>query len=112
MTFTSSIPKTLVTFKQLTDAEDYLQFFGIPYDQDFVNINRLHILKYFARLLTQVDAAFPDIADAERLAKYNIALTEAYEVFKTSSPLETKLFKVFKDKPKNVVMLEDIGIED
>ena len=112
MTFTASIPKTLVTFKQLTDAEDYLQFFGIPYDQGFVNINRLHILKYFAKLLTEVDAAFPDLTDAERLEKYNIALTEAYEVFKTSSPLETKLFKVFKDKPKNIVLLEDVSIED
>lgn len=112
MTITASTPKTLVTFKQLTDAEDYLQFFGIPYDQNFVNINRLHILKYFAQLLTEVDAAFPDITDAERLEKYNIALEEAYEVFKTSSPLETKLFKVFKDKPKNIVLLQDIGVED
>jgi nitrogenase-stabilizing/protective protein len=112
MTFTPSTPKTLVTFKQLTDAEDYLQFFGIPYDQEFVNINRLHILKYFAQLLTEVDAAFPEITDAERLEKYNIALEEAYEVFKTSSPLETKLFKVFKDKPKNIVLLQDVGVED
>jgi nitrogenase-stabilizing/protective protein len=112
MTFTPSTPKTLVTFKQLTDAEDYLQFFGIPYDQEFVNINRLHILKYFAQLLAEVDAAFPDINDTERLEKYNIALEEAYEVFKTSSPLETKLFKVFKDKPKNVVLLQDVGVEE
>ena len=39
--------KTLEQFSTLTDAEDYLQFFDIEYDRDFVNINRLHILKQF-----------------------------------------------------------------
>ena len=36
------------------------------------------------------------------------ALEEAYQVFLTSSPLETKLFKVFQSKPKNFVSLDDL----
>lgn len=100
---------TLVNFKTLTNAEEYLQFFDIPYDPQFVNINRLHILKQFSQLIQEVDRVFPEVSDAEKLDKYREALTEAYELFKTSSPLETKLFKVFKNKPKNIVLLQDIG---
>jgi nitrogenase-stabilizing/protective protein len=108
MTVTETTPKTLTAFKALTDAEDYLQFFDIEYDRDFVNINRLHILKQFALLINEVDKAFPDVTEAEKLEKYSLALEEAYQVFLTSSPLETKLFKVFQTKPKNFVSLEEL----
>ena len=108
MTMTETTPKTLTAFKNLTDAEDYLQFFDIEYDRDFVNINRLHILKQFSLLINEVDAAFPDVNETEKLEKYQMALEEAYQVFLTSSPLETKLFKVFQSKPKNFVSLEEL----
>ena len=35
--------KTMNQFKKLVDAEEFLQFFELPYDQKFVNVNRLHI---------------------------------------------------------------------
>jgi nitrogenase-stabilizing/protective protein len=108
MTMTETTPKTLTTFQKLLDAEDYLQFFDIEYDREFVNINRLHILKKFSDLIKEVDAAFPDVTEAEKLEKYGMALEEAYQVFLTSSPLETKLFKVFQSKPKNFVSLDDL----
>ena len=101
--------KTLEQFQKLTDAEDYLQFFDIEYERDFVNINRLHILKQFSLLIQEVDKVFPDIPESEKLEKYNLALEEAYEVFLTSSPLETKLFKVFQSKPKNFVSLDELA---
>lgn len=100
--------KTLADFQKLTTAEDYLQFFDINYDQQFVNINRLHILKQFSLLIKEVDEAFPDVSEEEKLEKYGMALAEAYEVFLTSSPLETKLFKVFQTKPKNFVSVNDL----
>jgi nitrogenase-stabilizing/protective protein len=109
MTVTDNTPKTLAQFKQLLDAEDYLKFFDIKYDQQFVNINRLHILKQFALLIQEVDKVFPDATESEKLDKYGSAFAEAYELFKTSSPLETKLFKVFKEKPKNFVSLDDLA---
>ncbi|MGV2830947.1 nitrogenase-stabilizing/protective protein NifW [Myxosarcina sp. GI1(2024)] len=109
MTVTANQPKTLTTFKTLTDAEDYLQFFDIEYDRNFVNINRLHILKQFSLLISEVDKAFPDVSEAEKLDKYRLALEEAYQVFLTSSPLETKLFKVFQTKPKNFVSLDELS---
>ncbi len=108
MTVTDTTPKTLTAFQNLVDAEDYLQFFDIEYDRDFVNINRLHILKQFSLLIQEVDQAFPDVTETEKLEKYSLALEEAYQVFLTSSPLETKLFKVFQSKPKNFVSLDEL----
>jgi nitrogenase-stabilizing/protective protein len=99
---------TLADFKNLTNAEEYLSFFEIPFDETFVNVNRLHILKQFSLLLKEVDSVFPDLTEAERLEKYKEALSEAYEVFHSKSPLETKLFKVFQEKPKNVVLLSEM----
>ncbi|MGF1479956.1 MAG: nitrogenase-stabilizing/protective protein NifW [Cyanophyceae cyanobacterium] len=107
-TETDTTPKNLATFQNLVNAEEYLQFFNIDYDPEFVNINRLHILKQFSLLIREVDQAFPDVDEAERLEKYRLALEEAYQVFLTSSPLETKLFKVFQTKPKNFVSLEEL----
>ena len=108
MTVTETTPKTLTAFQKLSDAEEYLQFFNIEYDRNFVNINRLHILKQFSLLIKEVDKAFPDVSESEKLEKYSLALEEAYQVFLTSSPLETKLFKVFQSKPKNFVSLEEL----
>jgi len=99
---------TLTDFNRLTTAEDYLEYFQIAYDAHFVNINRLHILKKFSELITEINRHFPEITEAEKLEKYGEALGQAYEFFLTASPLETKLFKVFQQKPNNVVMLTDI----
>jgi nitrogenase-stabilizing/protective protein len=109
MTDTPTPAKNLAAFQQIVDAEDYFQFFDIPYDQHFVNVNRLHILKQFSLLVREIDRVFPELSEEERLNKYGEALAEAYRVFLTASPLETKLFKVFQDKPKNVVLIKDIG---
>ena len=103
--------KTLAEFTKLKDAEDFLKFFNIDYDATFINVNRLHILKQFSLLIQEVDKVFPDVSEPEKLEKYQLALTEAYELFKTSSPLETKLFKVFQETPKNIVLLDDLTEE-
>jgi len=34
--------------KALSSAEDFLQFFGVPFEQSVVNVSRLHILKRFS----------------------------------------------------------------
>ena len=65
-------------------------------------------MKKFSLLIREVDGAFPDVSEAEKLAKYGMALEEAYQVYLTSSPLETKLFKVFQSKPKNFVSLDEL----
>ncbi|MBD2519123.1 nitrogenase-stabilizing/protective protein NifW [Nostoc sp. FACHB-973] len=99
---------TLEQFKQLVDAEEFFQFFNLPYDQQFVNVNRLHILKKFSQYIKEIDDNSPDLSAEERLNQYSLALQQAYQVFMESTPYEQKLFKVFNDKPKNVVTLTEI----
>lgn len=104
----ATLPKTLAQFNQLKDAEEYFHFFGIEYDPHIVNVNRLHILRKFSKFIQDVDSSQPD---PEVLAAYAESLQSAYSVFLTSTSVEQKLFKVFHDQPKNVVMLSDIEVE-
>lgn len=104
----TALSRTLAQFNQLKDAEDYFQFFGLAYDPQVVNVNRLHILRKFSQLVQDDDKSQPE---AQRLDAYRQALQTAYDLFLTSSSVEQKLFKVFQDKPKNVVMLSDISAE-
>lgn len=103
--------KTLDEFSQLTDAEQFFWFFDLPYDPAIVNVNRLHILKKFSQLIQQVDATTPNLSESEKLAHYRLALQRAYTLFLTSNSLDQKLFKVFNEKPQNLVLLNDIGVE-
>ncbi|MEM8807645.1 MAG: nitrogenase-stabilizing/protective protein NifW [Cyanobacteria bacterium P01_G01_bin.38] len=103
-----TLPKTLTQFNQLKDAEEYFQFFGLAYDPKVVNINRLHILRKFSQLVQEVDKSQ---SDTQKLDAYRQALQTAYDLFLTSNSVEQKLFKVFQDKPKNVVKLSDITVE-
>lgn len=99
---------SLSQFNQLKDAEDYFEFFGLSYDPEVVNVNRLHILRKFSQLVESVDR---NQSEAALLAAYSRELRNAYDLFLTSNSVEQKLFKVFQDKPKNVVMLSDIEVE-
>jgi nitrogenase-stabilizing/protective protein len=101
--------KTLAQFNQLVNAEEYLDFFGLPYDPQFVNVNRLHILQKFSSFIKSIDSASPDLNESEKIERYQVAFKQAYDTFTTSSPLDEKLFKVFNDKPQNVVLLSEIG---
>jgi nitrogenase-stabilizing/protective protein len=99
---------TLEDFKKITVTEEYFEFFNLPYDRKLVNVNRLHILKQFSQFMSDIDSNYPDLQEAEKLNKYRDALLKAYEVFLSKSPLETKLFKVFHEKPKGIVMLSEL----
>ncbi len=103
-----TIPRTLSQFNQLKDAEEYFTFFDLSYDPKVVNVNRLHILRKFSQLVQQEDKAQDE---AQKLSAYRQAFQTAYDLFLTSNSVEQKLFKVFKDKPQNVVLLSDIAVE-
>lgn len=100
---------TLTEFNQLTDAEQYLEFFQLPYDPQMVNVNRLHILRKFSNLIKAAPAELAQAPESEQLAYYREALQQAYDVFLTSNSVEQKLFKVFQEKPNNVVLLSEIS---
>lgn len=102
--------KALTQFNQISEAENYFEFFELPYDPNVVNVNRLHILQKFSQLVRAVDED-KTLSEGAKLEAYRNALQTAYDLFLNSSAVEQKLFKVFQDKPKNVVMLSDIGQE-
>ncbi|MCG8364504.1 MAG: nitrogenase-stabilizing/protective protein NifW [Pseudanabaenales cyanobacterium] len=101
--------KTLADFNRLVDAEEYFEFFDLPYDPQIVSVNRLHILQKFSQLIQAPEGEATELSEEEKLNQYRIALQNAYNLFLTSTPIEQKLFKVFKQKPKNVVLISEIG---
>jgi nitrogenase-stabilizing/protective protein len=103
---------TLSEFQKLTDAEQYFEFFDLAYDPQVVNINRLHILKKFSQSLQEIETKYVEAAEDERLGFYREALENSYATLESSSAIEQKLFKVFHQKPQNIVMLSDIGNDD
>ncbi|HEY9826134.1 MAG TPA: nitrogenase-stabilizing/protective protein NifW [Stenomitos sp.] len=101
--------RTLSEFAKLVDAEQYFEFFQLSYDPKIVSVNRLHILQKFAQAVAAIDAQATDASEAERLGQYQAALQQAYDVFLSSNAVEQKLFKVFRQKPQNVVLLRDVS---
>jgi nitrogenase-stabilizing/protective protein len=89
--------RTLEQFRRLVDAEDFFAFFDLPYDQQVVRVNRLHILKKLSLLIEAFDRkqVGKPIEEAERLGGYRQALVQAYHDLARSSGVEQKLFKVF-----------------
>jgi nitrogenase-stabilizing/protective protein len=102
--------KTLTDFQKLVDAEDFLNFFDIPFDETAVNVNRLHILKMFSVAIAEVDAQ-KEVNEAEKMTAYKTALESAYKTFLTSSAQEQKVFPVFQKEHNDVVKLTEIGAE-
>ncbi|EWS62562.1 MULTISPECIES: nitrogenase stabilizing/protective protein NifW [Hydrogenophaga] len=82
--------------KALSSAEDFLQYFGVPFEQSVVNVSRLHILKRFFQYIRQQTLPSAD----DELALYTVyreQLVKAYADFVKSTPAQEKVFKVFQD---------------
>ena len=77
----------------LVSAEDFLEFFDIPYEERVVHVNRLHILQRFHNYLAA--ATMP--ADAkEQWAIYVGALGQAYADFVNSDARTEKVLKIYQ----------------
>lgn len=80
--------------EELSSAEDFLDYFGIEYDQRVVHVNRLHILQRYHDYLNQVEA-MPE-SEEEQRALYTDLLRGAYEDFVKSDAKTEKVLKVYK----------------
>ena len=86
----------LQQLKALSSAEDFLQYFGVPFDQHVVNVSRLHILKRFFQYIRQENL----LAQADEIGlftQYRAQLVKAYGDFVKSIPAQEKVFKVLQD---------------
>ncbi len=81
----------------LSSAEEFLDFFALPYDQSVVNVSRLHILKRFYQYLRRDTELSSMVDEASLYARYRSLLSQAYEDFVKSTPAQEKVFKVFQD---------------
>lgn len=88
------IPTFAEALQELVSAEDFLEFFEIPFEPRVVQVNRLHILQRFHDYLArQAPDMLPD--EAARRIVYRRWLERAYQDFVASDALTEKVFKVF-----------------
>ncbi|MBK7423759.1 MAG: nitrogenase-stabilizing/protective protein NifW [Propionivibrio sp.] len=85
---------------ELVSAEDFLDYFAVPYDASVVQVNRLHILQRFHDYLAKQAPVLPPEESAQR-AIYRQWLERAYRDFVSSDAQTEKVFAVFQhvDKP-------------
>lgn len=77
----------------LVSAEDFLEYFEIPYDETVVKVNRLHILQRFHNYLKA--ATMPeDIAGQKAI--YVNSLAQAYNDFVNSDAATEKVLKIYQ----------------
>jgi nitrogenase-stabilizing/protective protein len=86
----------LLKLKELSSAEDFLQYFGVPFEQSVVNVSRLHILKRFFQYIRQANLLSSG-NEVELYTAYREHLIKAYADFVKSTPAQEKVFKVFQD---------------
>lgn len=95
---------------ELESAEDFLEYFGIAFDQKVVHVNRLHILQRFHNYIAKTGKLPED--EGARRAAYTALLARAYEDFVESDALTEKVFKVFHmhEPQTTFVPLTSIGV--
>jgi len=81
--------------EELSSAEDFLEYFEVPYDPDVVHVNRLHILQRFHDYLSG-ETVLEELEVAERFARHKALLSNAYLDFVSSDAQTEKVFKVFR----------------
>lgn len=79
--------------EELSTAEDFLDYFSVPYEAGVVHVNRLHILQRFHDYLAR--QTLPE-DEAGKYALYKTWLTQAYQDFVVSDALTEKVFRVFQ----------------
>jgi nitrogenase-stabilizing/protective protein len=79
--------------QELVSAEDFLDHFGVEYEQSIVQVNRLHILQRFHDYLSNNPYTGDDDG---RHAHYRRFLALAYHDFTVSDALTEKVFAVLK----------------
>lgn len=79
--------------EDLSTAEDFLNFFDVPFEQGVVHVNRLHILQRFHDYLARVEMPEDESAKRQVYAQW---LSQAYNDFVTSDSLTEKVFRVFQ----------------
>jgi nitrogenase-stabilizing/protective protein len=90
--------------QELSAAEEFLEFFGVPFDAKVVEVARLHILQRFHDYIQARKAEMPEDEDGQR-AFYRALLEQAYQDFLVSDAVSEKVFKVFRSRGPQTVFI-------
>lgn len=95
--------------EDLVSAEDFLEFFSIPFEVPVVQVNRLHIMQRYHDYLAKAEN-LDDLADEPLYDIYRELLARAYQDFVNSNAQTEKVFKVFKrnDPQSTFVPIEQL----
>lgn len=85
--------------EELVSAEDFLDYFEVPYEQSVVHVNRLHILQRFHDYMAKQAPNLPPDDEAKR-GIYRLWLQRAYQDFVESNSITEKVFAVFQNQAK------------
>jgi len=92
---------------QLSAAEEFLDFFGLPYEQSVLNVSRLHILKRFYQYMRQ-EQGLDALDEIEMFKHLRTLLAQAYNDFVRSTPAKEKVFKVLQNADSKSVSLDSL----
>lgn len=95
----------LARLRQLSTAEQFFEALDLAFDQQVVNVHRLHILKRFNGLLDM--ASLRDLEDGAARIACRHALEKAYGEFAAGQGEKT--FKVFQESKTGFVPLSSLG---
>lgn len=89
--------KSVDKFYDLTDAEDYFNFFEIEYDQKLVNVKRFHILKEYGAMIRKGSDNLK--GDENRLLDFlKFSLLKVYKDYEGGhAPSAADVWSMFKD---------------
>lgn len=95
----------LASLEKLSAAEQFFEALDLAFDQQVVNVNRLHILKRFNALLDMESLRGLDDGAARVACRH--ALEKAYGEFAAGQGQKT--FKVFQEAKTGFVPLSALG---
>ena len=80
--------------EDLVSAEDFMNYFDLPYDATIVNVYRLHILQRYHDLIAKSELSDDQLL---RRDQYRSLLLRAYEDFVHSDAKTEKALKIYKN---------------
>jgi nitrogenase-stabilizing/protective protein len=91
----SAVDRVLSVMAGFSAAEEFLDYFGIRYEQAVVNVNRLHILKRFHQYMRREEIGNELDEKGVKNALRSL-LERAYQDFVYSNAATEKVFKVLQ----------------
>jgi nitrogenase-stabilizing/protective protein len=92
---------------ELSSVEEFLEFFGISYEQPVLNVCRLHILKRFYQYMRQ-EQGLDALDEIDLFKRLGALLAKSYDDFVRSTPAKEKVFKVFKNANVKSVSVDSL----